>query len=217
VVIVGHSIGGMTAQTLAGLRPELMGEQVKGIVLVNTTHLRPILTTAASGLVQALWPVFSVLLRLQILLSPLVHLQKWQSYMSGSIHLAARIGGFGSHVTRGQLEHTARLMTKASPAVEAKGDFAMMDWDVTRKLPDIKIPVLVLAGELDLITKPSASRTISEAIPGAQLKIMPGCGHMGFYEYSAAYNTEIAAFAEQVLSGAGAAPQRPAGAAVTTA
>jgi len=201
VVLVGHSIGGMTLQTLAGLRPELMGDQVKGLVLLNTTHLRPIRTTALSGLVQALWPVLlAPLLKLQIWLSPLFHLMAWQSYLSGQAHIAVRIGGFGRHVTRQQLEHVTLLSTKNSPGVQAKGDFAMMDWDVTRKLPDIRVPTLVVVGDRDLVTRPDAGETIAKAIPGARLQRMEGCGHMGFYEYSDAYDATIANFASEVLA-----------------
>jgi pimeloyl-ACP methyl ester carboxylesterase len=210
VVLVGHSIGGMTLQTLAGLRPELMGEQVKGLVLLNTTYLRPIRTTAMSGLVQALWPLAALMMKLQIWLSPLFHIMKWQSYQSGQMHLAARIGGFGRHVTRSQLEHTALLMTKASPAVEAKGDFAMMDWDVSRKLPEIRVPTLVVVGDKDLITRPDAGETIAGLIPGARLQRMEGCGHMGFYEYSEAYDRAIADFADEVLAKGSATPSAAA-------
>ncbi|MBW3560095.1 MAG: alpha/beta hydrolase [Proteobacteria bacterium] len=201
VVLVGHSIGGMTSQTLAGLRPEVLGDKVKGIVLVNTTHMRPSKTTFMSGLVDGLYPVASIFLRLQIPLAPLAWLVKWQSYLSGQAHIATRIGGFGKHVTRGQLEHITRLSTKANPAVEAKGVFAMQGWDITPKLPGVKVPVLVLAGDKDLITKHEAGETIARTIPGARLKTMPGCGHMGFYELPSEYNREIGAFAEEVLGG----------------
>lgn len=216
VVVVGHSIGGMTAQTLAGLHPELLGEQVKGIVLVNTTHLRPIKTTFASGLVQALWPILAALLHLQIWLRPVFQLMNLQSYQSGQAHIAARIGGFGKHVNRRQLDHVTWLTSKNNAAVQAKGDFAMMEWDVTPKLPAVRVPVLVLAGDKDLITRPDASDTIAKLIPGARLKTMPGCGHMGFYELPQAYNREIAAFAEEVL-GAPAATAPPQTATIRTA
>ena len=214
VVLVGHSIGGMTSQTLAGLRPEVLGDKVKGIVLVNTTHKRPSKTTAMSGLVEAIYPIASIFLRLQIPLAPVAWLVKWQSYLSGQAHIATRIGGFGKHVTRGQLEHVTRLSTKANPAVEAKGVFAMQGWDITPKLPGVRVPVLVLGGAVDLITKEEAGETIAKTIPGARFKLMPGCGHMGFYEYAEAYNREIGAFAEEVLgggAGAQASVQQPIG------
>jgi len=202
VVLVGHSIGGMTSQTLAALRPEVLGDKVRGVVLLNTTHMRPSRTTALSGLVEALYPIASLFLRLQIALAPVAWLVKWQSYLSGQAHIANRIGGFGKHVTRGQLEHVTRLATKANPAVEAKGVIAMQGWDITPKLPGVSVPVLILGGEVDLVTKEEAGETIARTIPGGRFKLMPGCGHMGFYEYAEAYNREIAAFAEEVLSGA---------------
>jgi pimeloyl-ACP methyl ester carboxylesterase len=212
VVLVGHSIGGMTTQTLAGLRPEVLGEKVKGIVLVNTTHLRPSKTTAASSLVDGLYPIAKIFLALQIPLAPLAWLVKWQSYLSGQAHIANRIGGFGKHVTRSQLEHTTKLATKANPAVEAKGIFAMQGWDITPKLPGVNVPVLVLGGEVDLITKEEAGENIAKTIPGARFKLMPGCGHMGFYELPSEYNREIAAFAEEVLGSGGSSAQAGAGA-----
>jgi pimeloyl-ACP methyl ester carboxylesterase len=163
-----------------------------------------------SGLVKALWPIGSLLMKAQIALGPLFHLMNWQSYQSGHAHIAVRIGGFGRHVTRKQLDHTTLLTCKNSPAVQAKGNFAMMDWEVTRKLPEIRVPTLVVVGDRDLVTRPDAGETIAKLIPGARLKRMEGCGHMGFYEYALAYDEAIAAFADEVL-GTEAATSRPAG------
>lgn len=206
-VLVGHSIGGMTTQTLAALRPEILGQQVRGLVLLNTTHLRPIETTAASPLVKGIWPIASILLKLQTVLGPLFQLAALQSYQSGQAHIATRIGGFGNHVTRSQLEHTTRLASVNSQAVQAKGDFAMMDWDITSQLPKVTVPTLVITGDKDLLTRPDAGETIARAIPGARIVKMPGCGHMGFYEYAEAYNAEIARFADDAFSrGASPAP-----------
>ena len=199
-VLVGHSIGGMTTQTLAALRPELLGRQVRGLVLVNTTHLRPIETTAVSGLVKGVWPLASVMLKLQTVLGPLFQLAALQSYQSGQAHIATRIGGFGKHVTRSQLDHTSWLASRNSQAVQAKGDFAMMDWDITGQLPRINAPTLVITGDKDLLTRPDAGETITKLIPGARNAKMPGCGHMGFYEYAQGYNQQIAAFADAAFA-----------------
>ena len=116
------------------------------------------------------------------------------------MHVAVRLGAFGRHVRRGQLEHTARLMAKTPPAVEAKGDFAMMRWQVTDRLPAIRLPTLVVVGERDLVTRPDAGETIAGLIPGAKLERMEGCGHMGFYEYNEAYDRAIADFASGLLN-----------------
>jgi pimeloyl-ACP methyl ester carboxylesterase len=112
VVLVGHSIGGMTIQTLARDDPAFFNAHVAGTVLVNTTYTNPLKTMILSGLAQAIrWPLLEPLMRLGILLQPLVWLSAWQSYFSGTAHLANRLG-FGRYVTRSQLEHTTLLSTR---------------------------------------------------------------------------------------------------------
>lgn len=198
VVLVGHSIGGMTIQTLARDNPELFGREVAGVVLVNTTHTNPLKTMILSGLVQALrWPVLEPMMRLTIWLQPVAWLAAWQSYFSGSAHLANRLG-FGRYVTRSQLEHTTLLATRNPPGVSAKGNLAMFRWDATPDLPKLTVPTLVLGGDKDIVTKLEASRTIVDRIPGARLEVVEGVNHMGFLERSEVYNQAIAEFVESV-------------------
>jgi len=40
------------------------------------------------------------------------------------------------------------------------------------------VPTLVIAGEADTLTPPSQARSMAEAIPGAQLAIIPGAAHL---------------------------------------
>jgi pimeloyl-ACP methyl ester carboxylesterase len=49
-------------------------------------------------------------------------------------------------------------------------------------LPHIRCPTLVLVGDDDRITPPSAARAMAEAIPGAELVIVPDCGHLSALE-----------------------------------
>ena len=80
VVLVGHSIGGMTIQTLARDDPDFFNRHVAGTVLVNTSYTNPLKTMILSPLAQAIrWPLLEPLMRLGILLQPLVWLSAWQS------------------------------------------------------------------------------------------------------------------------------------------
>lgn len=45
-------------------------------------------------------------------------------------------------------------------------------------LPKVDVPCLVVAGELDSFTPPSVSRAMAEAIPGAELAMVPGGSHL---------------------------------------
>lgn len=197
-VLVGHSIGGMTIQTLARDHPRLFADKVRGVALLNTTYTNPLRTMVFSRLFQALRrPLLEPLLHLTIWLQPVAWLSAWQSYLSGSAHLANRFG-FGRFVTRSQLEHTTLLATRNAPAVQARGNLAMFRWDATGALQGFQTPVLVIGGEVDIITKLEASREIARSAPEARLQMVDGVNHMGFLERANLYTAAIESFAESV-------------------
>jgi pimeloyl-ACP methyl ester carboxylesterase len=201
VLLVGHSIGGMTTQTFFRACPEDLRRQVAGVVLVDTSHEDPLQTMWLSPLWRALrWPVIEPMMWLTILLAPLAWLSSWQGYLSGSNQVVMRLTGFGRFATRGQVDFTARLACKGSPGIQAKGNLAMFRWHATDVLPTIFPPLLVLAGTKDIVTLPRASRLIAERAPRARLIEVEGCGHMGFMERADAYNDAIAAFADEVFT-----------------
>jgi pimeloyl-ACP methyl ester carboxylesterase len=49
--------------------------------------------------------------------------------------------------------------------------------DRTAKLRDVRVPTLVIHGEADPLVDPSGGKATAEAIPGAELKLIPGMGH----------------------------------------
>ena len=200
VLLVGHSIGGMTTQTFFRAASETALRRVAGAVLVDTTHQDPARTMVLSGLWTALQkPLIEPLLWLAVPLSPLLWLSSWQGYLSGSNQLVMRLTGFGRFATRAQVDLTARLASEGSPAVQAKGNLAMLNWRVTDDLPAVPVPVLVLGGSKDIVTLPRASREIAGAVPRARFVEIEGGGHMGFMEAHDRYDAEIAAFAAEVL------------------
>jgi pimeloyl-ACP methyl ester carboxylesterase len=196
-ILVGHSIGGMTIQTLMRDNPQIQG-RLAGLVLLNTTYTNPLKTMVLSGLVRALQhPVLEPAMKLTIALRPLVWLSKWQSYLSGSAHLAQRVG-YGRFVTRSQLEHTTLLSTRNSPGAMARGDLAMFRWDATGALAQLRIPTLVIGGDKDIVTKLEANRTIAGESGMARLEVVEGVNHMGPMERADLYNRMIGEFALQV-------------------
>lgn len=200
VVLVGHSIGGMTIQTLLRDLPEAVHGKVAGLVLVNTTYTNPLKTMALSTLAQALRaPVLEPSLWLTMLLGPLAQLSAWQSYLSGSAHLANRVG-FAGRVTRRQLDHTTLLTTRNSQAVSARGNLAMFRWDATGVLARTEIPTLVLGGQQDLVTRPDASQAMAAAARQAEPRLVDDANHMGFLERHDAYAPIIEAFCARVLA-----------------
>jgi pimeloyl-ACP methyl ester carboxylesterase len=203
VILVGHSIGGMTTQTFWRDCPEALRQQVAGIVLIDTTHENPLLTMWLSPLWRALrWPLIEPMSLVTVLLSPLIWLSSWQGYLSGLNQLAMRLTGFGRFATRGQVDFTARLACKGSPGVQAKGNLAMFRWAATEVLPSIDVPLLVLTGTRDIVTLPSASDLITRVAPHARTIRVEGAGHMGFMERAEVYNDAISTFANEVFAAA---------------
>ncbi|MFN3930311.1 MAG: alpha/beta fold hydrolase [Brevundimonas sp.] len=208
LILVGHSIGGMTVQTFCARHPELLNNRVAAIVLENTTHTNPLETMLFSRVLKPMQPVIEVMSKVSTVVSPVIWLVNWQSWLSGATHLATRIAGFGARPTREQLDRTALLITKSSPAVQARGNLAMIHWSITGDLPLIDVPALVFAGGRDLITKDHAGETIAAALPQGRLVRVEDAGHMGPVEKSAFYNEQIEDFAGFVhlLASRAAAP-----------
>jgi pimeloyl-ACP methyl ester carboxylesterase len=61
-------------------------------------------------------------------------------------------------------------------------------------LPSLKVPTLVRIGTLDQSTPMPYSEAVAKAIPGAQLQVVPNCGHAYFLEDREATSKAIADF-----------------------
>lgn len=61
-------------------------------------------------------------------------------------------------------------------------------------LPEIKVPALVVVGEQDKVTPPELSRAMAEKIPGAELAVISGAGHLSNLEQPEAFNRRLGDF-----------------------
>jgi len=71
---------------------------------------------------------------------------------------------------------------------------ASLTHDARDRLAGIAVPTLILAGDKDAFTPLPLSRALASAIPGAQLQIMTGCGHVMFYERPKDFNSRVIDF-----------------------
>lgn len=198
-ILVGHSIGGMIIQTLARDHPELFQDRVAGAVLLNTTHTNPLRTMIFAPLMRAAQPLLEFGSRLTIWFAPVAQALAWLSYLNGNTHLVMRLG-HGARTTRRSLDHASRLTTRNPAGVQAKGNLAMFAWDATGALASVATPVLVLGGEIDIVTKPEAGRAIAASAPNGRYVGLPDANHMSLTDQADVYAREIAAFAEAVQS-----------------
>jgi pimeloyl-ACP methyl ester carboxylesterase len=201
VILLGHSIGGMIVQTYCRTHAQHIGPQVKGLILLHTTYVNPLNTAFGSAFWKAIErPILVPLNHLTVWLAPLAWLSNWQSFFSGNLHIVTRIASFSGRQTWGQLNHGAWLAAKAWPAVVARGNLAMLEFDEQATLPHIEIPTLVLAGRHDRMTVPQASEVIEGRLSHGVLYTLDS-GHLGFWEQHDELAQIVAEFAAKVADG----------------
>jgi 3-oxoadipate enol-lactonase len=59
---------------------------------------------------------------------------------------------------------------------------AIAVWDARSDLSAIRTPTLAIFGEDDVATPPEDGAALAAAIPGAELTVLPGCGHLANVE-----------------------------------
>ncbi|MCW3055533.1 MAG: alpha/beta hydrolase fold protein [Chthonomonadales bacterium] len=211
IVLLGHSIGGMITLTLCRLSPHLLGTRVSGLVLADTTYTNPVRTARFHAVLRILQkPILEPLLFLQILLTPLVWVLNWLSYLNGTVHLLTHLTQFGGKETSEQLDFVCRYSLRDSPAVIARGMFGMFRYDATEVLPTISVPVLVINGDRDQLTLPEAGETIRATVPrGERAEVRPA-GHLAFMEKNEEVDAAVRSFAAACLPDLGAHSSRSA-------
>jgi pimeloyl-ACP methyl ester carboxylesterase len=63
-----------------------------------------------------------------------------------------------------------------------------------RRLKELKLPTLLIAGAADLYTPPSISRIIAAELPNSRLVLMPESGHSSYWEEPELFNQAVIDF-----------------------
>lgn len=106
-----------------------------------------------------------------------------------------------NHVRREDMLPYLKHMTHVDFAMFLKmlrsaGDHTAEDW-----LPEINVPVLVIAGEKDTFTPASLSESMAERIPGGELLMVHGGSHVAPIEQPELIGGRIKQFLERVAAG----------------
>jgi 3-oxoadipate enol-lactonase len=70
--------------------------------------------------------------------------------------------------------------------------------DTSETLAQISVPTLLMVGEQDIVTPPSASQTIHERIKGSQLVVIPDAAHMSNLENPRYFNEHLLSFLDSL-------------------
>lgn len=185
VVLVGHSMGGMTIMALAGARPELFGPsgRVGGVLLADTSTGK--LAAVTLGLPAALSHVSGPVL-------PLVLggarrgasvVERGRARLTDVAWVFVKRLSFGSDVDPALVEFVSAMIARTSVDVIADFYPALMRHDKLAALSHLTgTPLVVVSGERDVVTPPEHSRAIVDAVPNARLVTVPAAGHMALLE-----------------------------------
>jgi 3-oxoadipate enol-lactonase len=91
---------------------------------------------------------------------------------------------FGPHPDTELVERILkhRLATAQPPAAWTAQAAAGASFDVWDRVPELRMPTLVLTGDEDAVVDPRNSDLLATRIPGARLETFPGAGHLFFWE-----------------------------------
>lgn len=163
-ILVGHSMGGAIAQTLALTAPE----NVAGLVLVGTGARLPVNEAILQGtLSESAFP------------DTVAQIIKWAFALNAPAQLT-------------RLAH--QRMLEVRPTVVHADFLACSTFDVTETIGAVVTPALVIWGAVDKMVPERASRFLAEKIAGATLKVIPDAGHMVMLEQPQAVAEAVAGF-----------------------
>jgi pimeloyl-ACP methyl ester carboxylesterase len=204
VVLVGHSMGGMTVMALADQHPELFGSKVIGAVLISTAAstvdpvnwlpalLRPaarramptMMTGASKGRVAEL-------------------VERGRHSASDLAFLSTKHIAFGDPKVSPSVVDFLERVIRATP-IDVVADFyvALVGHEKRHALKVLgSIPVLVVTGDNDRLVDSALSDEIALAIRGAELVRITGAGHAVILERPEEVNEAIAGLVTKALHG----------------
>lgn len=177
IILVGHSMGGMTIMALAERCPQLFRDRVAGVALI---------ATSAGGLGQAMPGVYGTAMRRVVppILGALGRTGGPVDYVRGMSkmisHISTRRLSFGADDVGPEVVAFIDGMISATP-VDIVAEFypAILAHDKQAALDVFRrVPTTVIAGTEDRLIPVESSRAIAHAVPGAELVEAPGAGHM---------------------------------------
>lgn len=200
VVLVGHSMGGMTVMALAAARPELFGDRVRGVALLSTSAGK--LGEATFGL-----PAAIAILARRVVPWAVPRLGRQAALVDRGraaahpelMRLLFRYYSFRSAVPPAVVDLVADMI--GNTPFEVIADFfpAFASHDKLAALGVLRpVDTLVLAGAGDLITPADHARDIAAALPGAELCVVPEAGHLVPLEHPDLVNERLAALLGRV-------------------
>ena len=176
-VLVGNSIGGMTAMQMSLDAPERV---IGNLILSSGTNIGADTPPEVAEAMQKDWrAVFSGLLDNAVSPKSKQDKPEIQAFMEGCF--------------RTETNFTEGVFWAS--AADPKGVF---NWDISDRLKDISQPTMIIAGEDDGATTPAQNQFLADNIPNATIKMVKDVAHFCQLEKPSDFNADLAAFIARV-------------------
>jgi len=197
IVLVGHSMGGMTIVALAEEHPELFGDRIVGVGLISTTAgglephrmFMPVLPSTVGGQLA------------QRLVSVLARGHRTVDGLRRIGHSVAMVAtdelAFGGDVPESYVEFVDQMLSSTPFEVVAEffPNFVTLDKFATVKALSV-VPTTIICGTADRLTSIGHSRNLHENIADSTLLEVEGAGHLVIMERHDEVNNALDALLE---------------------
>ncbi|MGH2789566.1 MAG: alpha/beta fold hydrolase [Actinomycetota bacterium] len=199
VVIVGHSVGGMVAQQLCIDHPELQGDRIKGLALLNTTY-GPAIETVLGGAAIARLERYARR-PFDLLGTHSARLDKLRAVIkpSDAMFWGVAFAAFGPEASAHQIDFVYDMTAETASDVIFDLIKSYRAFDARERLHEITVPCLVISGSEDRLTLSEASVYLAEHLPKAELHLFEGAGHMSMMERHIEVNEMLDQFFSDTL------------------
>lgn len=182
VVLAGNSFGGNIAWEVAAAAPDRVG----GLILVDSAGFPPSATSIPLGFRLARTPVVRDLMEYVL---P-------RSVVTSSLR---NVYGDPSRVTPELVDRYYELTLRAGNRAALPRRLAEAPaGQRTHLLAQIRAPTLIVWGERDRLIPPSDAQLFARALPGAELHVLPGLGHVPHEEDPATTSALVLPFLARV-------------------
>ena len=188
VVLAGHSMGGMTIMHLALTHPELFGTRVHGVALFSTAagemaDYSPIRGLPGRAFGRIVQPTMAALNRIPEVV------ERGRTAGSDLSFVFTKKGAYGSDVPPSYVEFMNQMLGQTPMSVISDFYPAFAELDEYEAFDVLAtVETAVIGGEDDAITPIKHTDKIIELLPGADVRRLPDCGHMGIIEHHEVFN-----------------------------
>ncbi|PID54132.1 MAG: alpha/beta hydrolase [Micrococcales bacterium] len=211
LILVGHSMGGMTIMAYAARLPEQVRSRVRGVALISTS---------SGGLADHDLGIRGVG---KLVMRAAPHALGLVACQPGLVQHMRRIGSdleevivqrwsYAKPVSAELLDFTARMI--ADTHIEVVRDFMpeLAQHDASRSLHILRtVPLMIMAGTKDLMVPPQHSQKLATVLPQATLVLVEDANHLVMLEHPERVNRNVRELIEQVRAGAATAERTGTG------